>query len=74
MKKVEALIPTALAKRMEKVLPNAELAGLVENLLEKEISRREREATYQHGLSQALRQSGNGDGDSFLWDNASGHF
>ena len=43
MKKVEALIPTALAKRMEKVLPNAELAGLVENLLEKEISRRERE-------------------------------
>jgi hypothetical protein len=74
MKKVEALIPTALAKRMERVLPNAELAGLVENLLEKEISRREREATYQHGLSQARRRSGNRKWDSSLWDNASGHF
>ncbi|MGA2109066.1 MAG: hypothetical protein ABSH25_15650 [Syntrophorhabdales bacterium] len=74
MKKVEALIPTALAKRMERVLPSAELAGLVENLLEKEIARREREAAYQSGPSQAHRRSGNGNGDSFLWDNASGHF
>ena len=74
MEKVATFVPLDLAKRIEKVLPNVELAAFVETLLEKDISRREREAAYRCSLSEPREGRGNGNGSSFLWDNASGHF
>ena len=70
MEKVATLVPEDLAKRMEEVLPNVELTAFVEKLLEKEVSRRERDIAYRRALSEA--RSGNG--NSFYWDNACGHF
>ncbi len=74
MEKVAIFVPVDLAKRIEGVLPNVELGAFVENLLEKEVSRREREVAYRRGLFQARGRCGNGNGESSLWDAASGHF